>query len=557
MDHVMRKILVLIVMVGFTVTSLMTGCNQPTRTTEQALSPADSTLLAKINEFAVVKLTTDVSKLTENERKMIPLLIEVAGIVDGLYWLQTLGDKQPFMDTIPDTLLKKFAEINYGPWERLNGNKPFIPGFGEKPAGANYYPKDMTKEEFEKWNDKNKTSLYTVIRRNPDGSLKSVWYHEEYKYQIEKAATLLQDAAKLAEDPGLKNYLELRAKAFLTDDYFASDMAWMDMKSNTLDFVVGPIENYEDGLFGYKTAYEGVLLAKDKEWSLKLAKFANFLPLLQANLPVPDKYKKEKPGTDSDLNAYDLLYVSGQSNAGSKTIAINLPNDEQVQLKKGSRRLQLKNAMKAKFDNIMIPIAGILIDSIQRDKVMFDAFFSNVMFHEVAHGLGIKNTINGKGNVREALKELYSSFEEAKADILGLYMAVSLIEKGEITGITVEDCFVTYMAGLFRSVRFGAASAHGKANMMCFNFFEEKGAFQRLENGTYRVNFEKIRLAMNEWASKILIFEGDGDYTHAKTYLEEHGKIRESLQAELNRLRTASIPVDIVYEQGVNILGLK
>ncbi len=553
----MKKMAALFVMVVLTMTFFLTGCNQVNKTTEKSLSPADSVLLSKINEFANVKLTTDVSKLTEKERRMIPLLIEVANIVDGLYWMQTLGDRQPFLDTIQDTLLKKFAMINYGPWERLNGNKPFIPGFGEKPAGANYYPKDMTKEEFEKWNDKNKSSQYTLIRRNNDGSLQSIWYHEEYKYHIEKAVYLLREAAKLAEDPGLKKYLELRAGAFLTDDYFASDMAWMDMKTNTLDFVVGPIENYEDQLFGYKTAYEGVLLVKDKDWSLKLAKFANFLPILQSSLPVNEKYKKEKPGTDSDLNAYDLLYVSGQSNAGSKTIAINLPNDEQVQLKKGSRRLQLKNAMRAKFDNIMIPISGILIDSVQRGNVKFDAFFSNVMFHEVAHGLGIKNTINGKGNVREALKEQYSSFEEAKADILGLFMAVSLIEKGEITGITIEDCFVTYMAGLFRSVRFGAASAHGKANMMCFNFFEEKGAFLRNDNGTYKVNFEKIRLAMNEWASRILVFEGDGDYVNAKAYLVKNGVIRESLQSELNRLRTANIPVDIVYEQGTEILGIK
>jgi hypothetical protein len=367
----------------------------------------------------------------------------------------------------------------------------------------------------------------------------------------------LQKASALAEDEGLKKYLELRAQAFLTDDYFASDMAWMDMKTNTLDFVIGPIENYEDELFGYKTAYEGALLVKDKDWSLKLAKFAAFLPELQMNLPVDGKYKKEKPGTDSDLNAYDIIYVSGQSNAGSKTIAINLPNDENVQLKKGSRRLQLKNAMKAKFDNILVPISGILIDSSQLGNIKFDAFFSNVMFHEVAHGLGIKNTITGKGNVREAMKEKYSSFEEAKADILGLYMATSLITKGEIKDITVEDCFVTYMAGLFRSVRFGAASSHGKANMMCFNFFEEKGAFERLENGRYKVNFEKIRIAMNEWSAKVLMFEGDGDYKGASAYLETNGMIHESLQSDLDRLKTAFIPVDIVYDQGLEILGIK
>jgi hypothetical protein len=296
---------------------------------------------------------------------------------------------------------------------------------------------------------------------------------------------------------------------------------------------------------------------KDKEWSKKLEKFAAFLPELQTNLPVDAKYRKEKPGTDSDLNAYDLLYVSGQSNEGSKTIAINLPNDEKVQLKKGSRRLQLKNAMKAKFENILMPIAGMLIDPVQKPNVKFDAFFSNVMFHEVAHGLGLKNTINGKGSVREAMKEQYSAFEEAKADILGLFMTNQLIAKGEIKGITSEDCYVTYMASLVRSVRFGAASAHGKANMMCFNFFEEKGAFERNDQGVYKVNFEKIKTAVNEWAAKVLMFEGDGNYEGAKAYLLQNGKVNEKLASDLSRLQTAKIPVDIVYEQGVSTLGLK
>lgn len=552
----MRKtIAFLTAFLGLTVLLFQTSCNPVNRTA--GLTAEDSVMLAKVRDFASVTLSADLSSLTEKEKQMIPVLIEVADIVDDLYWIQTLGDKNTFLDSIKDTLVRQYAMINYGPWERLNGNKPFVPGYGEKPAGARFYPADMTREEFEQWNDPHKTSQYTVIVRNDDRSLKSVWYHEIYADRIKHASDLLIKAAMLAEDPGLKKYLELRAQAFLTDDYFASDMAWMDMKTNTIDFVIGPIENYEDELFGYKTAYEGILLIKDQEWSKKLTKFAAMLPELQRNLPVDDKYKQEKPGSDSDLNAYEVIYVSGQANEGSKTIAINLPNDEKVQLAKGARRLQLKNAMKAKFDNILVPISAMLIHPDQRDNIRFDAFFSNVMFHEVAHGLGIKNTITGKGNIREALKEKYAPFEEAKADILGLFMAVQLIEKGEIEGITVEDCFVTYMAGMFRSVRFGAASAHGKANMMCYNFFEDKGAFERKQDGTYHVNMEKSRAAMNEWASRVLIFEGDGDYEGASAYLETHGKIRENLQSDLDRLKSASIPVDIVYNQGTDVLGLK
>ncbi|MFA5974211.1 MAG: Zn-dependent hydrolase [Lentimicrobiaceae bacterium] len=533
------------------------SCKQKPASTNSANDTTSmSEMQKKVNEYAVVKLTTDLSKLTEREKQMIPILLDVAQIMDDIFWEQTWGDKNALMDTIKDPYAKQFVAINYGPWDRLDGNKPFIAGIGEKPKGANFYPVDMTKEEFEKWNDPNKTSQYTLVVRNEDKSLKSVWYHEAYAEKVKKAAELLLKAADLAEDAGLKKYLTLRSKALLTDDYFASDMAWMDMKTNTLDLVAGPIENYEDELFGYKAAHEASVLVKDKEWSAKLAKYAAMLPELQKELPCDPKYKKEVPGTDSDLNAYDILYYAGNSNCGGKTIAINLPNDEKVQLAKGSRRLQLKNAMQAKFDKILVPISDVLIDPAQRKNIKFDAFFGNVMFHEVSHGLGIKNTITGKGVIRKALKEQYSAWEEGKADVVGLWMVSWLIGKGELTGITVEDAYVTYMAGLIRSVRFGAAEAHGKANMMCFNFFEDKNAFSRNADGTFKVDIEKTRQAVNEWSAFILSIEGEGDYTKAVEYMKENGKVRPDLQAGLDKLKTANIPKDIVFDQGKVALGL-
>jgi hypothetical protein len=515
-----------------------------------------SEMQKNVNDYASVKLTTDLSKLTEKEKQMIPILIEIAQIMDEIFWEQTWGDKNALLDTISDPFAKKFAEINYGPWDRLGENKAFIAGIGKKPEGANFYPVDMTKEEFEKWNDKNKSSQYTIVRRNEDKSLKSIWYHEAYAEKTKKASDLLLKAAELAEDAGLKKYFTLRSKALLTDDYFESDMAWMDMKTNTIDFVVGPIENYEDELFGYRAAHEGALLVKDKEWSSRLEKYAAMLPELQKELPCDPIYKKEVPGTSSDLNAYDILYYAGHTNSGGKTIAINLPNDEKVQLAKGSRRLQLKNAMQAKFDKILVPISKVLIDPAQQKNIKFDAFFGNVMFHEVAHGLGIKNTVTGKGNLRQALKEQYSGWEEAKADVVGLWMVTWLIEKGELTGITVEDAYVTYMAGLIRSVRFGAAEAHGKANMMCFNFFEDKNAFSRNADGTFKVDFAKTREAVNEWSAFILSVEGEGDYDKAVNYMKENGKIRPELQTGLDKLKEANIPKDVVFEQGVEALGL-
>ena len=552
----MAKNMIVVVVCSIVLIFTFNNCNRRSLNHRANLSPADSLLKEKIGEFVTVKLATDLSGMGIHEKQMIPLLIEVAKIMDNLYWEQVIGNREKFFDTLPDTMARDFAAINYGPWERLNGNHSFISGIGEKPAGANFYPADMTREEFEHWDNKDKTSPYSVIRRNHDHGLENVWYHEAYREQLDKASVLLNQAASLADDAGLKKYLGLRARALVTDDYFESDMAWMDMKDNTIDFVVGPIENYEDELFGYKTAFESVLLVKDKVWSHRLAKFSALLPDLQKQLPVAEQYKREIPGIDSELNAYDIIYVSGHSNAGSKTIAINLPNDEKVQLVKGSRRLQLKNAMQAKFDNILLPISRLLIDTAQRKNIRFDAFFSNVMFHEVAHGLGIKHIINGQGTVRKALKEKFSAFEEAKADILGLFITTSLIQKGEIKDLTAEDCFVTYMAGLIRSVRFGASNSHGKANMMCFNFFAENGAFQRTGNGTYRVNMSKFNIAMCLWAAKLLQVEGDGDYAVAKAYYDANGKINVDLQADLSRLKNASIPVDVVYRQGLSVLGL-
>ena len=528
----------------------------PAKLKEQS-TKEDSLMKAKVGEYAQVKLTADLTKLTGKEKQMLSLMIDAAVIMDDLYWLQTYGDRKILFDSIRDENMKKYAEINYGPWDRLDDNKPFIAGYGEKPKGACFYPADMTREEFEKWDNKDKTSLYTLVRRNDDKSLMTVWYHEAYGEQLRKASELLKQAAALAEDAGLKKYLELRAEALVTSNYQPSDMAWMDMKTNRIDFVVGPIENYEDGLFEYKTAFESFVLIKDMEWSAKLDKYIALLPELQKQLPVEEKYKKEKPGTSSDLGVYDAVYYAGDCNSGSKTIAINLPNDEEVQLKKGSRRLQLKNTMKAKFDNIMMPIAMKLIDADQLGNVKFDAFFNNVMFHEVAHGLGIKNTINNKGPVRKALKDAYSAFEEAKADILGLFMTTWLIEMGHIQGITAEDCYVTFMAGIFRSVRFGAASAHGKANMMCFNYFEKSGAFTRNDKGTYKVDFAKMKTAVDGWASVILVFQGNGDYDGAMAYLGENAVIRPRLQAELDALKTANIPKDVDFEQGKAVLGLK
>lgn len=530
------------------------GSNQPGAGDDQS-SEEPTAMEKKLNTYAPFTLTADIDHLSENEKEMLRLLFKAATLMDDVFWLQNFGDPAPFLSSLDDDT-RRYAKINYGPWDVMDDHKPFIEGYGAKPAGAQFYPEDMTKEEFEAFDDPNKTSLYTLIRRDDEGNLKTVWYHEAYKEKITKAAELLKQASELAGDEEFAHYLSLRADALLTDEYQESDMAWLDVKNNNVDLVFGPIENYTDGLFGYKAAHEAFILIKDREWSEKLSRYAAFLPQLQKELPVDPKYKAEVPGSDADLNAYDVVYYAGDCNMAGKTIAINLPNDEEVQLQKGTRKLQLKNAMRAKFEKILVPISEKLIAEDQRQYITFDAFFSNTMFHEVSHGMGIKNTITGEGTVRHALKEQYSAIEEGKADILGLYLVTKLNEMGEFTETDLMDNYVTFMAGIFRSVRFGAASAHGKANMIRFNYFKEREAFKKNDDGTYSVDLEKMKQASTDLTRLILKIQGDGDYDAAKKLVADMGIIPADLQADLDQLEAAGIPVDIVFEQGPDKLGL-
>ena len=509
---------------------------------------SDNALKEKVESYAVVEVSSPLyDALSENDKKIVAIFREVADIMDGLFWKQTFGDKSR-MEALTDEYEKAYAMINYGPWDHLDDNKPFVKGWGEKPLGCQYYPQDMTTAEWEAFDDPDKLSLYTVVRRDENGALKTVWYRDEYKEEIEKACTLLEQAIELTENEGMKNYLTERVKAFRTDDYLASDLAWMDMKDCNMDFVVGPIENYDDKLFEAKAAYEAFILLKDVTRSANLAKYVGLLPELQKQLPCAPEYKTFVPGTSSDLNVYDAIYYAGDCNAGSKTIAINLPNDERVHALKGTRRLQLYNSMMAKFNKIMMPIGEVLMTPDQLQYLSADAFFWNVTFHEVAHGLGVKQTVNGKGSVDAAMGSEKTTWEEAKADILGLFMVSKLIDMGEITDITKEQSVATFIAGIVRSVRFGFASSHGKANMMCYNFMEDFGAFTRDADGKYVIDFEKSAAAIDAWASLILETQATGNFEFAQKYSAENASIRESLSADIAKVNGAGIPRDIIFE---------
>ncbi len=533
---------------------------------EAALATQNIAVIGDIHErlaqYATVRLDPDLSALTGRERQVVKLLIEAADIMNDLFWKQAYGDEHQLLRGVTDPDVRKYLEINFGPWDRIADNAPFIEGVGPKPAGANFYPADMTAAEFEAAiqaapeKEAAFNGLYTLIRRNRKGELYALEYHRAFQPWLAAASAKLKLAAAITDDPELRHYLEARARALVTDDYQPSDFAWMDMKNNLIDVVIGPIETYEDGLFGYKASYEGMVVLKDKQWSARLAQYATYLPQLQQDLPVESEYKAEVPAADSDLNAYDILFYAGDANGGAKSIAVNLPNDEQVLAQKGARRLQLENAMKAKFDMILTPMTEVLMAGDQRSLVTFDAFFNNVMFHEVAHGLGIHTTIGGQ-TVRMALKDYASGFEEGKADIVGLYLINDLADKGVLDSTLMNEKYVTFVASIFRSIRFGASSSHGRANVIAFNFFLEKGAITRdAVTGTYRVELDKVRQAVTDLVTLILHIQGNGDYAAAADLVATRGSIGAELQADLDRVAQAQIPTDIVFEQGLDVLGL-
>ena len=545
--------------------ALLSACQESTNTETSELTVVESAPekqtkpsdLSRFDIYSEVELNTDLSHLSDQQRKMIGLLIDAGKITNDIFWQQVWGDKDALLNSIEDPKVRQFAFYNYGPWDRLAADESFLDQYGPRPKGARFYPQDMSKEEFDAWQQEGKDGQYSIVHRADDGGLELIPYSVAFAEQIEAITGLLEQASVLAEDKEFAAYLTSRAQALKTDDYQASDMLWMDMKNNLIEVVIGPIETYQDALFGYRAAFETFVLIKDQAWSDRLTRFVKYMPELQSGLPVDDQYKAEMPGSDADLNAYDLAYCAGDCNSGAKTIAINLPNDEQVQLAKGTRRLQIKNSMRAKFDQILQPISKVLIAQDQRQYITFDAFFANTMFHEVAHGLGIKTTLDGSATVRQALKEHASALEEGKADILGLYMVQRLREKGEISEGELMDNYVTFMAGIFRSVRFGASSAHGRANMIRFNYFSDAGAFTRdSENGTYRINVEKFEQAVKNLSRDLLVLQGKGDYDAVSTFVVEQGNVGDILQADLDRLDAVNIPVDIVYHQGREVLGL-
>ncbi len=578
----------------------------------------------RLNSYKQITLTTDTSELSDAERKCIVHLIKAAEHADNIFWMQSYMSKDEALKGIKDPDLKQFIKINYGPWDRLNNDEPFVASVGAKTKGVNFYPdgfdpsqvmEDMKFRVFDPYTvvyyfDPKDAEKYQKMGQMPPPRERFPTLNgkeieiESYSMVYQKELIPLTEALRAAseaiqeEDPKFAEYLIQRIDALFTNDYIISDISWLNLNSH-LDIIIGPIENYEDKLTGSKTSFEAYVLVRDREWGAKLEKYVALLPELQAGLPVEEKYKPSlgpnvsetetvEPTIDengnvieeavgeiseiieiegfppverpekpmSQLAVFDAIYYAGDCNSGSKTIAVNLPNHEVIQEYFGTRRSQLKNTMKAKFDEIVVPISEKVIHPSQRKKINFNAFFSNVMFHEVAHGLGIKNLIDNQDQtVREALGATYSAIEECKADVLGLYMVTKLIDMKELDG-DLEDFYVTFVASVYRSVRFGASSAHGKANMITFNTLMNSGCLESTNKGM-KVDVAKMRSAIESLAAELLILQGDGNVDGVNTMLSGRGKIGDSLKTQIDGLNAANIPVDIVFDQGIRTLGLE
>jgi len=525
---------------------------------QKAASQPDDALAAKIRRFAPTVMTANTSTLSPNDRKALQKIIAAAKLYDSLYLRQIWSGNESLLrkleadKTVPGQLRRHYFKINQGPWSQLDENEPFISGVPTRPAGANFYPEDMTKDDFNSWvnmlsaDEKAKaTGYFYTIRRDANGKLKAVPYSEEYREFLEPAANLLREAAALTTNATLKNFLEKRAAAFLSNDYYDSDVAWMDLDS-PIDLTMGPYETYEDELFGYKAAFEAYVTLRDDAESAKLKKFSSYLQELEDHLPIDPKYRNPKLGAASPIRVVNEVFSAGEGNSGVQTAAFNLPNDERVVKEKGSKRIMLKNVQDAKFNKTLIPISRVVLTPADQKKLSFESFFTHILTHELMHGLGPHNlNVNGQATtVRLQLKELYSAIEEAKADVTGLWALQYLLDKGVVDREMQSTLYTTYLASMFRSVRFGINEAHGRGVAMQFNYFTDEGAVTYNEStGKFSVDETKIRAAVRKLTSDLLTLEAEGSYDKARAMLVKYAVIRPPMKNALDKLK--DVPVDI------------
>ncbi len=540
---------------------------KPTKIIEDKSMHKNFNIDKAISQYSPTKIKYDYSYLKDNEKKIIKILVDASKDINEIFLRQVFSknvDIRAQLEKKSDPLHKKilhYFNINFGPFDRLNENKCFYGNY-VKPAGANFYPEDMTKEEFNNWikahpeDEEQFKSPYTVIRRK-NGNLVAIPYSVVYKKFIDDISDKLKEAAKLAKNESLKSYLNQRAEDFKRDDYYKSDLLWMDVKGTPIEVVIGPYEVYEDGLFGYKTSFEAFITIKDPKMSKKLEKYGKYLVDMEKNLPIEDKYKNFNRGTSSPISVVDEVYVAGDARAGVQTSAFNLPNDERVREAKGSKKVLLRNVMRAKFEKSLIPIADRVLDKNIRKYLDFDSYFNEVLFHEISHGLGPGIIeINGKKTtVNDQLKDLYPPIEECKADVTGIWNVLFMNKKGELN-IDEKKLFTTYLAGIFRSVRFGINEAHGKGMIVQYNYLKDKGCIiYDPATKRYSVDFSKMKDGIKSITHDILMLEANGDYSAAKKFLDKYGYMPDEVENTLKTLNDIPVDIEPIFKYKGSLLG--
>lgn len=519
--------------------TVMASCNQKTK----------SPFARKVADYAVVEIPApDLSGISDNGKEVLNLYRFIADEVDAIYWKQYFGDKQTLLNGISDPMQKTYAQINYGPWDRLTG-KSFVDGYADGLPGGNFYPADMTPAEFNAWNNPDKNSPYTLIRRNADGSLKTVWFHDEYKNHIDKIANYLTAAADITIKPSVKKYLLAKADALRTDNYYESAMAWLDMDDSKMDLVIGPNEAADDQLLGIKRSYEAFVLLKNEARTNELMQYVSRIGEFQQDLPGESAYKAFRPGTGSNIFSCDAIYYAGKANAGIKVIALNLPFDNDVQRDRGTRTILLENIIRAKYNHIVNPTGEVLLEPDAMEHLSQDAFFWNIVFREVAHGLGVKETVNGKGSVEDALGSAAPTFEEIKANAAGILLVCKLQNHYDIRHLfTKEDALVTFFVSLARSERFGESSSLGRASIIIYNYLSEAGAFQRKESGQYSIDAARMETALSDLTALVLKTQATGDKAFADDFEKRYSKRNADYEADRRNLSLEKIPVDIRFK---------
>src|ERR1039457_6251915 len=529
-----------------------------------AIMPNLSQLQEMNARFAPVKLKYDESSLSAGDRKALPKLLDAARVLNYLYMDQLWSGTRALYAKLQEDKTPlgqaraRYFWLNKGPWPDLDGHAVFIPGVPDrKPLGANFYPEDMTRDEFEAWaktlspaDRQQAEGFFTVIRRDPSHKLTFVPYSKAYAADLQKAAGLLREAAALTDNASLKKFLTLRADAFLSNDYYASDVAWMDLDS-PLEITIGPYETYNDELFGYKAGFEAYIAIRDEAETNKLKTVAAHLQEVENNLPLDARYRNPKLGASAPIRVVNEVYASGDGAHGVRTAAFNLPNDERVISQKGSARIMLKNIQEAKFASTLIPIAARVLTPGAREDLSFSYFFTHILAHELSHGIGPHQIeVAGRATTpRQELKELYSAIEEAKADVTGLFMLEYLFDHKLMDGPQYErQLYATYLASAFRSVRFGVTEAHGRGMAMQFNYFLDKGAFTVNAGGTFAVDVPKMKSAVRDLTHDLLTIEAEGNYTAAKKMLDTLAVIRPAMQHALDGLKDLPTDIDPVNE---------